>query len=77
MRRDRTSFANRRLRRADYRQGADNGFGALMQGSVETSNVDIVSEITNLISAQRAYEMNSKVIKTTDEMLSTVGQLKS
>ena len=41
-----------------------NGFGSIIQGSLETSNVDIVSEITNLISAQRAYEMNSKVIKT-------------
>jgi flagellar basal-body rod protein FlgG len=54
-----------------------NGFGSLIQGSVETSNVDIVSEITNLITAQRAYEMNSKVIKTTDDMLTTVGQMKS
>ena len=52
------------------------GFGTLVQGSLETSNVDIVNEITNLISAQRAYEMNSKVIKTADEMLTTVSQLR-
>ena len=38
------------------------GFGNVMQGFIETSNVNVVSEITNLISAQRAYEMNSKVI---------------
>jgi len=51
-------------------------FGTLTQGAVETSNVNIVAEITNLITAQRAYEMNSKVIKASDEMLSTVSQLK-
>ena len=58
-------------------QPAQTGFGTILQGSVETSNVDIVSEMTNLITAQRAYEMNSKVVKTTDDMLQTVGQLKS
>jgi hypothetical protein len=47
------------------------GFGSVMQGFIETSNVNVVSEITNLISAQRAYEMNSKVITASDEMLST------
>ncbi len=51
------------------------GFGSLVQGSLETSNVDVVQEITNLITAQRTYEMNSKVIKTSDEMLQTVGQM--
>jgi flagellar basal-body rod protein FlgG len=53
------------------------GFGSMVQGSLETSNVDIVSEITNLISAQRAYEMNSKVITTADQMLSTANQTKT
>lgn len=47
------------------------GFGDLQQGSLEQSNVDSVSEITNLISAQRAYEMNSKVITAADQMLQT------
>ncbi len=56
--------------------GAD-GFGALMQGYTEASNVDPVSEITALIVAQRAYEMNSKVITTSDGMLATAAQLKS
>src|ERR1700733_11194200 len=51
-----------------------NQFGSIVQGSIETSNVDIVSEITNLITAQRAYEMNSKVINTADQMLSTANQ---
>ncbi|MBX6322124.1 MAG: flagellar basal-body rod protein FlgG [Rhodospirillaceae bacterium] len=51
-----------------------NGFGTLQQGFLETSNVNVVSEITNLITAQRAYEMNSKVIQTSDEMLATLSQ---
>jgi flagellar basal-body rod protein FlgG len=53
------------------------GFGTLMQGYTEASNVDAVSEITALIVAQRAYEMNSKVITTADQMLSTASQVKS
>ena len=52
------------------------GFGRLQQGALEGSNVNVVQEITNLIQAQRAYEMNSKVIQTGDQMLSTVSQLR-
>lgn len=52
------------------------GYGTVLQGYLETSNVDVVTEITNLISAQRAYEMNSKVITTADEMLSSISQMK-
>jgi flagellar basal-body rod protein FlgG len=52
------------------------GFGTVMQGFIETSNVNVVSEITNLITAQRAYEMNSKVITTADDMLSTLTNLR-
>lgn len=52
------------------------GFGSTMQGFIETSNVNIVSEITNLITAQRAYEMNSKVITASDEMLQTLTNLR-
>jgi flagellar basal-body rod protein FlgG len=52
------------------------GFGQLSQGYTESSNVDAVSEVTALIVAQRAYEMNSKVITTADEMLSAANQLK-
>ena len=54
----------------------DVGFGQLMQGYTEASNVDAVSEITALIVAQRAYEMNSKVISTADEMLAAAAQVK-
>lgn len=53
------------------------GFGSLLQSYLETSNVNVVSEITELISAQRAYEMNSKVIQASDQMMSQVSQLKS
>ncbi len=53
------------------------GFGTVLQHYTEASNVDAVSEITALIVAQRAYEMNSKVISTADEMLSVSTQLKS
>ncbi|EKV26702.1 Flagellar basal-body rod protein FlgG [Caenispirillum salinarum AK4] len=52
------------------------GYGVVRQHFIENSNVNVVSEITDLISAQRAYEMNSKVIKTSDEMMGTVNQLK-
>ncbi len=55
---------------------ASPGFGSVLQGFVETSNVNVVSEITNLITAQRAYEMNSKVITTSDQMLSTLTNLR-
>ena len=53
------------------------GVGYLMQGYTEASNVDAVTEISALIVAQRAYEMNSKVVTSADQMLSTVSQLKS
>jgi flagellar basal-body rod protein FlgG len=50
----------------------DPGFGKIHQGYLENSNVDAVKEITELINAQRAYEMNSKVIQTVDAMYGTV-----
>jgi flagellar basal-body rod protein FlgG len=55
---------------------ADIDFGSILQGFLETSNVNAVEEISNLISAQRAYEMNSKVIQTSDEMMGTLNQLR-
>ena len=55
--------------------GTDN-LGVVRQGMLEQSNVDSVKEITLLISAQRAYEMNSNVIKTSDQMMDTVNQLR-
>ena len=55
----------------------DTGVGKLLQGYTEAANVDAVSEITALIVAQRAYEMNSKVISTADNMLATANQVKA
>ncbi|QYF87417.1 flagellar basal-body rod protein FlgG [Brevundimonas sp. PAMC22021] len=55
----------------------DVGYGSLLHGYTEASNVDAVSEISALIVAQRAYEMNSKVISTADEMLSVAAQVKN
>ena len=52
------------------------GFGALQQNFLETSNVNIVSEITDLITAQRTYEINSKVIQASDDMMGTVSQIR-
>ena len=47
------------------------GLGTLKQGFVERSNVQIVNELVNLIVAQRAYEVNSRAIQASDQMLST------
>ncbi len=52
------------------------GYGTLMQGFLETSNVNPVEEISALIVAQRAYEMNAKVITASDEMLQTATQVR-
>jgi flagellar basal-body rod protein FlgG len=49
-----------------------NGLGLLTQGSLESSNVNVVEELVNMIETQRAYEMNSKAISTTDQMLEYV-----
>ncbi len=52
------------------------GYGTVMQGYIESSNVNIVEEMVNLIVAQRAYEINSKSIQTSDEMLQNIAQMK-
>jgi flagellar basal-body rod protein FlgG len=46
-----------------------NGLGTTLQGSLETSNVNVVEELVNMIETQRAYEMNSKAVEATDSML--------
>ncbi len=52
-----------------------NGAGYLTQNYVETSNVNVAEELVSMIQTQRAYEMNTKVVKTADEMLARLGQL--
>jgi flagellar basal-body rod protein FlgG len=53
------------------------GFGAIEQGYLESSNVDIVQEMINMISAQRAYEINSKTVQTVQQMMTMANNLKS
>lgn len=57
-------------------QPAEQGMGSIMQGYIEGSNVSIVEEMVNLIVAQRAYEINSKSVQASDEMLQNVAQMK-
>jgi flagellar basal-body rod protein FlgG len=52
------------------------GFGEIAQSFLEASNVDVVEEMVNMIQAQRAYEINSKTIKTADDMMGIVNNLK-
>lgn len=53
----------------------EGGLGALQQGFVETSNVNVVEELVTMIQTQRAYELNSKAVQTADQMLQRLGQL--
>ena len=55
--------------------GGNAGLGTLQQGSLEASNVDVVDEFVQMVLAQRAYESNSKVIKTADDMYSQVNNM--
>jgi flagellar basal-body rod protein FlgG len=52
------------------------GFGELVQGQLEASNVDVVEEMVSMIVAQRAYEINSKTVKTVDDMLTIANSIK-
>lgn len=54
----------------------ENGAGIVMQGAIEASNVNVMNEMTDLIKAQRAYEMNSKVMGVADQMLQTVNNIR-
>lgn len=54
----------------------ENGSGIVMQGAIEASNVNVMNEMTDLIKAQRAYEMNSKVMGVADQMLQTINNVR-
>lgn len=60
---------------ATLNQPGTNGTGVILQGYVETSNVNVVEEMVNMIQTQRAYEINSKAITTSDQMLQRLSQL--
>ncbi len=61
---------------AIQQKGGENNAGILMQGAIESSNVNVMNEMTDLIKAQRAYEMNSKVMGVADQMLQTVNNIR-
>ena len=61
---------------ANFGMAGEQGFGTVMQGYLEKSNVDVVREMTNLIIAQRSYEINSKAVKTADELLAMTNAMK-
>ena len=67
MKKAKSSFSRNRARTPGL-----TGLGTLSQGSIETSNINVVEELVNMIEAQRAYEMNSKAIEATDRMLQYV-----
>lgn len=54
----------------------ENGAGALLQGSIEGSNVDMVSEMATLVMAQRAYQLNARVLQASDQILDTINNLR-
>jgi len=60
---------------ASVNQPGSNGLGLINQGYAETSNVNVVEELVNMIQTQRAYEINSKAIQTSDQMLQRLSQL--
>ena len=57
-------------------EAGEDGRGTFRQGYLEQSSVDVVTEITELIEAQRGYELNSKVLSAADEMLSTTSRIR-
>jgi flagellar basal-body rod protein FlgG len=57
-------------------QPGQNGLGTVAQGQLETSNVNIVDEMVGMITTQRAYETNSKMIQASDQMLQTINNLR-
>lgn len=61
---------------AIFQQPGSNNTGEIYQSHLESSNVDIVEEMVNMITAQRAYELNSKSVRTADDILATAVQLK-
>jgi flagellar basal-body rod protein FlgG len=61
---------------AELGNPSENGYGGLQQNYLESSNVDVVNEMVNMIVAQRAYEINAKSVQTADEMLQRVASLK-
>ena len=73
---DNTYLPSEQSGNAIYTTPGEDGVGMLTQGFLETSNVKMVEELTNMVLAQRAYEINSKVIQASDEMLGIINNLR-
>lgn len=61
---------------ASFGKPGDTGFGKLQQGYLELANVDLVDEMTNLVMAQRAYQLNARVLQASDQILETINNLR-
>lgn len=61
---------------ASFGKPGDTGFGKLRQGFLEMANVDLVDEMTNLVMAQRAYQLNARVLQAADQILETINNLR-
>lgn len=61
---------------ASFGKPGDAGFGQLQQGVLEMANVDLVDEMTNLVMAQRAYQLNARVLQAADQVLETINNLR-
>jgi flagellar basal-body rod protein FlgG len=71
-----TFAANERSGTATLGRAGDEGFGKLQQGYLEMANVDLVDEMTNLVLAQRAYQLNARVLQASDQILETINNLR-
>jgi flagellar hook protein FlgE len=60
---------------ANLREAGTNGTGMVVAGALEQSNVDLAEQLTDMIVAQRAYQANTRVISTTDQLLDALNQL--
>jgi flagellar basal-body rod protein FlgG len=71
-----TYTANEAAGAASYGLPGDAGFGQLVQGALEQSNVDLAEEMSNLVLAQRAYQLNARVLQASDQILETISNLR-
>ena len=71
----RTEIADKFVPKMETMEPGTNGAGLLNQNYVETSNVNVVEELVNMIQTQRAYEINSKAITVSDQMLQKLSQM--
>lgn len=61
---------------ASFGRAGDPGFGKLQQGYIEMANVDMIDEMTSLVMAQRAYQLNARVLQASDQILETINNLR-